>query len=233
MRILTDNQFVHKILDPRENSCYNDKKEEKFLYFYIVCAKSTEVMMKKSTKRKVRFLTFHIFVALLMLTMPIVGMTLIEWFLYALGVASIAFGVISFFPNFMVQIEVFEDIGLEIVRTNLFERLGLVLLNLLLGLFFIRLPELLSMPKILGFIVVIIFSIFLGIKIVDDNTRHSLADCIQTPSKFIPLVYMIAGAIFMLSDKWGGAGFWIAIAVMLPAVAFHVYYFITTYREAF
>ena len=189
--------------------------------------------MTKSTKRKMKFLTFHIFVAALMLAMPIVGMTLIEWFLIGLGWATIVFGVVSFFPNFLVHIEVFEDIGLEIVHTNLFERLGLVLMNVLLGMLFIRLPEILSMPKTLGFITVVVFSIFLGIKIVDQNTRYSVSDSLQTPSKFIPLTYMLAGAVFMLSDNWGKVGFWVAIAVMVPAVAFHVYYFIQSYNEAF
>ena len=180
--------------------------------------------------RRLKFTIFHGVIAAAMLAMSIVGMTLISWTLFAVGWLVILTGLLSFFPNLIIKIDTIRELGIEIIRTNLGERVAVLAVTVLIGAGIAQLPNLLTVSRSLGFIAIAAIALWLGAAILSENRRLCLYDGPQTTGKFVPLAYMAAGAVFMISGNFGAEA-WLPIVAMVPAVAFHVYRLVYVFRE--
>ncbi len=179
--------------------------------------------MNKNTKSRIKYYLFHSFFSIILLLLSIIGLNLLNFFLYPIGAAVILVGVVSFFPSIIVKIGIFDSLGNEYVATNLFERIGVLVGTVLVGGAIMVLPQLLELPSYLGFVSIVVFASAIGLKIGSENRNyHYIDDSKKYIGQFVPLVYIAAGAVYLVESIFN-VGAWLSILAMALAFVFHVF----------
>ena len=193
--------------------------------------KESEIIMRTDTKNKLIYILLNAVFAVPLLLMSILGMTLINYVLYAIGALIVLIGVISFFPSIVVKTGIFDEFGNEYVETNLFERLATLGITVLVGGAVAMLPSFLNMPSFFGYIAITALAVGLGVKITAENSKYYLSGSTVILGQFLPLAYIIGGAAFLLEAAFS-IGIWFRILVMSIAFLLHILRAVLVFRES-
>ena len=179
--------------------------------------------MNKSKKSRVKYYLFHSVFSIILLLLSIIGVKLLNIFLYPIGAAVILLGVLSFFPSIIVKTGIYDSLGNEYVATNLFERIGVLVGTVLIGGAIMILPQLLELPSYLGFVSIVVFASVIGLKIGSENRKyHYIDESKKYIGQFVPLTYIAAGAVYLVESIFD-VGAWLTILAMALAFAFHAF----------
>ncbi len=181
-------------------------------------------MRNEVLKNKILFILFNALFALPLLALGIFGMSFLNIVLYAVGIVVALYGFLAFFPSIVVKIGIFDKFGNEYVATNLFHRLIVLIITIIAAGIIIYLPTFISDAELLLFIFIIIsaVAIGLGVMVTYENAKHYISDLTKEIGLFVPMAYILAGAMFIL-DAAAGVGAWLRIVVMILAFLFHAF----------
>lgn len=187
--------------------------------------------MRADTKSKILYIVFNALFAIPLLLMSILGMTLINYVLYVIGVIIILIGVLSFFPSIVVKTGIFDEFGNEYVATNLFERLATLGITILIGGAVTMLPSFLNMPSFFGYVAIVALAVGLGVKITAENNKYYLYPSTIIIGQFVPFAYIVGGAAFLVEAAFS-IGIWFRILVMSLAFILHLVRAVLVFRQS-
>ncbi len=181
-------------------------------------------MDKKALKSRILYILFNSLFALPLLALGIFGVGFLNIVLYGIGIALVFYGILSFFPSIVVKIGIFDKFGNEYVATNLFYRIGVLVATIIAAGVIAYLPTFLGEMELMLFIFLVIsaLAVGLGVMLAHENTKFYISNLTKEIGLFIPMAYVLAGAMFIL-DLALGIGAWLRIVVMILAFLFHAF----------
>ena len=149
-------------------------------------------------KEKIGFLIFHILFAACQIAMPILGYTVISFVFYIVGGAVIAFGFLSFLPGVKFWIEETKD-GYKYEANNVRACLLTMLITIVIGAAIAAIPQYLQESGVFVPIFVYLVSIFVGLKIMAENSTFSYMSVItRWIGKLVPCLYIMVVFIMII-----------------------------------
>ena len=161
--------------------------------------------MKKFIKGPFIFVLYHLFFAAAILTVSILGVTLINYVFMTLGLVIALIGVLSFFVGLDFVFGIYDSAGNEYYATNFRYKLILSFSILIIAAAVAYIPEYVDVPEFLVGVFIALLAWIVGSKMMTENCKwdYDLAGFTYILGKAVPVSYILCVGVLIVSLSLG------------------------------